>query len=152
MLPIPTNDNFPDKSDFIFKECKSMKRVYERPMMFAQEFTANEYVAACGDSGKIYYFHCTAPAGFLYYYPEGDGNIDGKYTGEGKAQLLGSYNPCDAKHEASSTDDFYDGFVDYSRNWKYDTGEEVIVWRGPDDNNGHATANLNMSSWETAKS
>ena len=130
-----------------------MKRVYERPMMFAQKFTANEYVAACGDSGKIYYFQCTAQAGPLYYYPQGDGTIDGIYNGNKHATLLGySYHPCQKKHEASSTNAFYDGFVDYNLNGKCDKGEEVIVWRGPEGNNGHATANLNMSSWETAKS
>ena len=55
------------------------------------------------------------------------------------------YHPCDAKHEASTTDDFHDGFVDYNMNGKQDAGEGVIVWRGKrGDNNGHATTNLNM--------
>lgn len=129
-----------------------MKRVYERPMMFTQEFAANEYVAACGDSGKIYKFHCTAQGGTLYYYPNGDGNVDGIYTGTGSPSKLGSYHPCNASHEASSTDAFYDGFVDRNNNKKCDSGEQVIVWLGPRGDNGHATANLNISSWETAKS
>ena len=59
---------------------------------------------------------------------------------------------CDAKHEASATNVFYDGFVDYNLNGKQDSGEGVIVWRGPRNNNGHATTELDMSSWEKANS
>lgn len=130
-----------------------MRRAYESPRMVVEQFEANEYIAACGDSGKVYYFECTAEAGNLYYYKESDGNIDGFYAGTGKAELLGrSYYPCKAAHEAESTNPFYDGFVDYNRNGRCDSGEEVIVWRGPRNNNGHATAKLNMNSWETAKS
>ena len=129
------------------------KQKWVRPQAVVQEFVANEYVAACGDSGKVYNFECNAPGGFLYYYPNGDGTIDGKYTGNGNARLIvGLYHPCGTKHEAQVTNDFYDGFVDYNYNGKYDDGEGVIVWRGPNNNNGHATKNLDMSSWETAKS
>lgn len=129
-----------------------MKAIWTKPMAEVEQFMANDYIAACGDSGKVYYFECTAPAGNLYYYKNGDGVIDGVYTGNGSATLLGSYHPCSAKHEAESTNPFYDGFVDYNRNRRCDSGEEVIVWRGPRNNNGHATAELDMSSWETAKS
>jgi hypothetical protein len=135
---------------WIFKRGGSvMKKEWIQPKAEIQEFVPNEYVAACGDSGKVYKFTCNAPAGILYYYPN-DGNIDG--NGNGRAQRLGSYHPCDATHEASSTNSFYDGFVDRNRNGRYDSGEGVIVWRGPNGNNGHATKNLNMDSWETAKS
>lgn len=40
-----------------------MKRRYERPSAYIEEFTPNEYVAACGDSGTIYKFQCTAGGG-----------------------------------------------------------------------------------------
>ena len=33
-----------------------MKRAYVRPTMVGERFVANEYVAACGDSGKVYKF------------------------------------------------------------------------------------------------
>ena len=33
-----------------------MKRAYVRPTMVGERFVANEYVAACGDSGKMYKF------------------------------------------------------------------------------------------------
>lgn len=128
------------------------KQKWIRPQAIVQEFVANEYVAACGDSGKVYKFKCDAPGGTLYYYPQSDGQIDGKYTGSGDPSKLGKYHPCAAKHEASTTNPFYDGFVDYNKNGKYDEGEGVIVWRGRFGNDGHATTNLDMNSWETAKS
>lgn len=37
-----------------------MKRRYERPNAYIEEFTPNEYVAACGDHGKVYKFECNA--------------------------------------------------------------------------------------------
>lgn len=129
-----------------------MRKEWMEPVIEVQEFVANEYVAACGDSGTVYKFTCDAPRGWLYYYPESDGQIDGNYTGSGSQKFIGNYHPCGRTHEASVTDEFYDGFVDYNWNGKPDTGEEVIVWRGPKNNNGHATTNLNMSSWTTAKS
>ena len=129
-----------------------MRKEWMEPVIEVQEFVANEYVASCGDSGKVYNFTCNALEGRLYYYPNGDGTIDGNYTGSKSARLIGYYYPCDAKHEASATSDFYDGFIDYNENKKQDLNEGVIIWRGPKNNNGHATTNLNMSSWETAKS
>ena len=130
------------------------KQKWVRPQAVVQEFVANEYVAACGDSGKVYKFTCDAPAGNLYYYPQSDGKIDGVHDVNDKATPLGSYHPCSAKHEASTTNPFYDGFVDRNRNGKCDEGEAVIVWieRKWGRYSGHATTNLNMESWETAKS
>ena len=129
-----------------------MKRAYVRPTMVGERFVANEYVAACGEENKVYMFKCDAPGGQLYYYPSFDGKIDGVYTGTGRAWRLGSYHPCKAEHEASTTDGFYDGFVDYNENGEQDDGEGVIVWRGRYGLNGHATTKLNKDAWETEKS
>lgn len=129
-----------------------MKRTYVRPTMVGERFVANEYVAACGESGKVYKFECNAPGGKLYYYPNSDGKINGEYTGHGRAIKLGNYNPCGARHIANATDGFYDGFVDYNKNGRQDKGEGVIVWRGSYGLNGHATTYLDMSKWQTAKS
>ena len=71
-----------------------MKKKWIEPQILVQEFVPNEYVAACGDKNKVYKFKCTADAGTLYYYPQGDGTIDGIYRGTGKAKELGSYQPC----------------------------------------------------------
>ena len=129
-----------------------MKRTYVSPTMVGERFVANEYVAACGESGKVYKFECNAPGGKLYYYPNSDGKINGEYTGHGRAIKLGNYNPCGARHKANATDGFYDGFVDYNKNGSQDKGEGVIVWRGSYGLNGHATTYLDMSKWQTAKS
>lgn len=129
-----------------------MKKEYVSPRMVCETFAADEYVAACGDSGTTYYFECDAPGGTLYYWPNSDDTIDGIHQGWGWPERLGSYHPCSKKHKAESTSAFYDGFVDYDNDWRYDEGEEVIVWRGPKGDNGHATKNLDINSWETAKS
>lgn len=127
-------------------------RNWERPMAVVDAFVANEFVSACGDKGTIYKFTCDAPRGWLYYYPESDGKIDGEHDTNDQAGLLGSYHPCGEDHETPKTDDFYDGFIDYNYNGQHDRGESVIVWRGSKGNNGHATTKLNMNDWETAKS
>ena len=135
-----------------------MKKIYERPIMNVENFTANDFIAACGESGQNYLFNCDAPRGKLYYFPTSDGKLDGTYTGNGKAKLIGNYNPCNKKHYTSDSDDFYEGFVDYNKNGKCDKGgffqrdERVIVWRGESGRNGHATRDLDIHNWETAKS
>ena len=53
-----------------------MRKEWMEPVIEVQEFVANEYVAAC-ESGMVYKFTCDAPRGRLYYYPEGDGTING---------------------------------------------------------------------------
>lgn len=137
---------------------KIMKRTYTRPIAYVEKFTPNEYVSACGDGHVSYNFVCDAPAGTLYYYPQSDGKIDGQYNGHGRAEIMGNYTPCSATHAASTTDDFYDGFVDRNRNGRQDPGEGVIVWRNREWSilgwrwNGHATTNLDMNSWVTDRS
>lgn len=131
---------------------------YKKPVLNVERFTPNEFVAACGDSGVNYLFECDAPAGTLYYYPNSDGNIDGTYEGWRPAERMGSYHPCGATHNAPTTDDFYDGFVDRNRNGHQDPDEGVIVWRSLEWGifdyywSGHATNNLDMDSWQTDKS
>lgn len=118
-----------------------MKKKYVRPLMECEAFVANEYVAACGDENRVYKFKCDAAGGTLY------GDAEGR---------LGSYSPCGKTHEAKVSEAFVSGYVDYNRNRKKDEGEEVIVWieynRWGQVRNAHATTNLNMDSWETAKS
>lgn len=133
------------------------KNVWVQPRTAVQQFVANEYVASsCGDSGVTYLFECNAPRGTLYYYPRSDGKIDGVYNGTGRSDKLGGYKPCQDKHSAPDTGDFYDGFVDYNGNRRQDEGEGVIVWleRGwfGDIWDYHATNKLNMDEWETDRS
>ena len=125
-------------------------RVWKRPFTEVQKFEANEYVAACGDTGYgNYLFECDAPEGQLYYYRT-------NWWGEEEAAYIGSYTPCSRKHEAARESEFPDGFVDYNWNGREDEGEAVIVWieRGPwgGIRNAHATTNLDRDSWEIAHS
>ena len=143
-----------------------MKATWTKPLAVVEQFMANEYVAACGDSGAEYYFECTAPAGNLYWYEDLSAknaqpetwptrtstNFWGQTTTRTAAELLGSYHPCAAKHKAPTQNPFYWGFVDYDGDKLHDSNETVIVWRGINGKNGHATAELDMSTWETAKS
>ena len=147
------------------------KRIWSKPEMHEFAFAANEYVAACGDQNKVYKFVCDAAEGILNFYNDilGFGKKPGfDYDENGDlikpnnwndyySTQLGSYHPCDSKHEASVTDDFYWGFVDYNNNGKHDSSDDekdetVIVWLGEWGNFGHATKNLNTKTWETAKS
>ncbi len=142
-----------------------MKKAYQKPTLEAQLFAANEYVAACGDHGTNYLFECNAPGGKLYYFPESDGTLDGIYNGGGEAKKKGNYTPCDATHETGNVGDFYEGFVDYNHNKKYDPdgaesiipgvrtpAEAVIVWHDGTEIGWHATKNLDINNWQTAKS
>lgn len=131
-------------------------RNWERPMVVVDTFAANEFVSTCGDQNTVYMFECDAPRGTVYYYPNSDGQIDGKHNPSDSREWLGGYYPCHKKHEAPKADVFYDGFIDYNNNLKHDDGESVIVWleRGRWGNikDWHATTQLNMNNWDTAKS
>ena len=131
------------------------KKAYSKPMLKSEAFVPQSYVAACGDTNKVYKFTCDASGGPLYYFP--DKPASGAQPTEGSyGTRIGSYNPCGEYHEADTQSGFYWGYVDKTilgfGNRKLDEGELVIVWRGVNNDNGHATKNLNMSSWETAKS
>ena len=125
-----------------------MKKEYVAPTMVCEEFAANEYVAACGDENRVYKFVCDAPDGPLY-----------AKDSQGKGYQGADYEDCGKVHEAPVDSVFVDGFVDYDHDGKKDAGEEVKVWleygwKGKKWTvvNGHATKNIDMKSWETAKS
>ena len=142
-----------------------MKRRYERPSAYIEEFTPNEYVAACGEGGTIYKFQCTAGGGKNGDLTDITGTIN--YTVGGRHKELGtkkytSYHACNAEHSASSSDTFVRGR--YYPNGGYDNlkgkYEEVYIgfepvskdWWGNKGYDIHATTNLNPETWETAKS
>ena len=140
------------------------KMTWTRPVAVAEQFMPTEYISACGESGTTYNFKCNAPAGALYYYPDRRASSPqpsewptkeeyqgywpfGSYETVTAAELLGSFNPCPAAHEANATNGFYWGFIDYNRNDLHDSSETVIVWRG-----ANGTQMLDMNSWEIARS
>ena len=123
-----------------------MKRAYVRPTMVGERFVANEYVAACGDSGVDYKFDCNAgKKGHVYVVKDDDGNV---------VKIAGypTYSPCGKKHEAKSDSEFLTGYhIDDMLTLFTDENIPVIIWT---DNNTdvHCTTNLNKDSWEKAKS
>ena len=132
---------------------------WSRPVTMVQKFEANEYVAACGDSGITYLFTCEAGGGDSgNVYVESNGveglqtEASGSWWGGNYVpadRSLGGYHACGTTHEANSEDDFLRGY--YVPYWS-DNVTEVIIWRGPYNNNVHCTTNLDQDSWETAKS
>ena len=133
-----------------------MKKVYVAPTMVCEEFAANEYVAACGDSGVVYKFKCNAGnRGDDYNVYLADGTpyaTSGRDSG-GCKRDYDSYSPCGDTHEAESDSVFLKGYMYKQGRWGSNTGDkiEVMIWT---DNytDVHCTDKLNMNSWETAKS
>lgn len=127
-----------------------MKRRYERPSAYIEEFTPNEYVAACGDHGKVYKFECNAGEENkqynVYYFDNGQK----KYLTKGGFMWGTYYTPCGETHKAKENTGFIDGFID-DQSTRYDEKIQVVIWT----NNGrdvHCTKNLDMNEWQTAKS
>lgn len=136
------------------------RRVWIRPLTEVQKFEANEYVAACGDSGVVYKFKCDAGGGVSGNVYVESNEVDGLQT-HGKwvggwgghwqpaDDSLGGYHACGTTHEADSDDEFLNGYY-----VPYGSGNvtPVIIWKGPYNDNVHCTTNLDQDSWETAKS
>lgn len=131
------------------------KRAYSKPILESETFVPQNYIAACGDLNKMYKFKCDAGSGVsgdVYLEKNGkEGFQEGGFLGWGGDWYLSSYHACGITHEASTTDDFLDGYyiTGSGRNKKV---IPVKVWRGPNNDNTHCTENLNMDSWETVKS
>lgn len=135
------------------------RNVWKQPMTVIQKFVANEYVAACHDWNTVYKFTCDAGGGKSgTVYLETNGR-PGLQTGWGGDQYLSGYHACGIQHEADKDDAFLNGYYvteEYVGFWPFGhyetTTTDVIVWRGPNNDNTHCTTNLDKDSWETAKS
>ena len=131
-----------------------MKRAYVRPTMVGERFVANEYVAACGDSGTVYKFECNAGdnRGGYSVYLNGDDGVAGTDDdifwcgGIHAVRGLRTYKRCHATHKAADNNDFYKGYIKRGR-----STQDVIVWTDKGTNT-HCTTYLDMSEWATAKS
>ena len=130
-----------------------MKRAYVRPTMVGERFVANEYVAACGDQNKVYKFKCNAQewtglTGSTVWLNGPDGQPE-----TSDDVILGTYGRCGTEHEAKTTDEFYNGYLKKNiLGIPSGPRKDVIVWRGETGDNIHCTTNLNINTWETAKS
>lgn len=136
------------------------RNVWKQPLAVVQKFVPNEYVATCGDSGTTYLFKCDAGDGVSgNVYVESNGveglQTRGEWVGgwgghwQEADRSLGGYHACGTTHEADSDNEFLNGY--YVPYWSDDV-TNVIIWRGPYNNNVHCTTNLNRDEWETAKS
>lgn len=132
-----------------------MKKMWSEPVILAEKFMPNEYVAACGDSGVVYNFECNAGNrrnSYNVYYDNGTPLASSNGNEEWYAQFTG-YHPCGETHKAASDSGFYDGYMYLQNGWGNNTGDriDVVIWtdRGRDV---HCTTNLDMDEWETAKS
>lgn len=127
------------------------KQKWVRPQAIVQEFVANEYVAACGDSGKVYKFECNAGSrDKKYAVKDSNGNIAtiSRMYMDGKKYF---YHPCSKTHEAESDSGFLTGYHIDDVSTATDENTSVIIWTD-NGRNVHCTTNLSMESWETAKS
>ncbi len=130
-----------------------MKLDYVKPTMDTEVFVANEYVAACGDSGTVYKFVCNAgSSNKRYAVKDSSGNvatISGYYMDGG---WRGSYyHPCNETHTAESDSGFLTGYHIDDVSTQVDENISVVIWT-QNNTDVHCTTNLDMSTWETAKS
>lgn len=139
------------------------RNVWKQPMTVVQKFVPNEYVAGCGDSGTTYLFKCDAgggASGDVYVESNGVEGLQtrGEWVGgsiwdgghwQDADRSLGGYHACGTTHEADSDNEFLNGYY-----VPYMSGQvtEVIIWRGPYNNNVHCTTNLNKNDWEMTRS
>lgn len=136
-----------------------MKKEYTSPLIICEEFQVDEYVAACGDSGTVYKFKCNAGRRDINYaVKDSNGNvatISGMYMNGGGRLSFGRYgyyyNPCGETHEAESDSGFLTGYHLDNPKTPEDENISVIIWT-QNNTDVHCTTNLDMSSWETAKS
>lgn len=129
-----------------------MKRAYVRPTMVGERFVANEYVAACGDSGVVYKFDCNAgEKGRRYAVKDANGKV-ARIAGHYMDGISGYYHPCGEKHEAESNSGFLTGYhIDDPYTILKDENIPVTIWTN-NDTDVHCTTYLDMKKWETAKS
>lgn len=143
-------------------------RKYKKPVLNVEQFTANEFIAACGDQNKVYKFTCDAGGGESGGVYQETNGIPGLQIGKNGDRRISrgqtSFHACGETHEASTDSSFIKncyyipesaykpGFFGIGSSWDTSKAIGVIVWRGKDGNNTHCTTNLDMNTWETAKS
>ena len=137
---------------------------YKKPVLNVEHFTANEFIAACHDKNTVYKFTCDAGNGVyggVYQETNGQPGLQiGRRNGDRRiSSRETSFHACGKTHEASTTSDFIQNCYyipgsakDRRGNWDTSQAINVIVWRGQYGNNVHCTTNLDMNTWETAKS
>ena len=113
-----------------------MKKEWMEPVVEVQEFAANEYVAACGDSGKVYKFVCDAGQyghNYNVYYYDGSGQKkyiakEGSWGGWGSQAQFSGYHPCNKTHEAESDSGFISGLLYYQIRHQYLGNRQILIF------------------------
>lgn len=132
------------------------RRIWTHPVTEVQKFEANEYVAACGDSGVIYNFKCNAGdrwKDYNVYLADGTPYATSGRDYGGCRIDYDSYHPCGETHTAESDSGFLKGYMYEQDFWGYNKGKkiDVMIWT-QHYTNVHCTTELDMKEWETAKS
>lgn len=132
-----------------------MKKEWVEPEILVQQFVANEYVAACGESGVVYKFECNAgEKKKKYAVKDSNGKvarISNRYMNGGSIFGGYYYHPCGDTHEAESDSGFLTGYHIDDASTTADEWINVIIWT-KNNTDVHCTTNLDMNKWETAKS
>ena len=122
------------------------KMIWTRPQAVAEQFAANEYVAACSDLVNEYYaFVCDATGGILGLVYEETNGREGLQMFGGD-DFLGRYASCGATHYVAADD--IDSNTDFVNGY-YLTGADGnelatpdVIWKGEDGRNIHCTKAL----------
>lgn len=128
------------------------KKRYSKPILESETFIPQNYIAACGDTNKVYKFKCDAPTewGMGYVIKETDGR-EGVSLREFLYSSLGLYHPCGKTHDAPTTDTFIKGYYVHDIESLFNA-TPIIIWRGENGDDIHCTINIHMDEWETTKS
>ena len=123
-----------------------MKREYVRPMMVAERFAANEYVAACHDKVSTFEFECNEWPGYVGYVYEETNGREGLQLSEMSNVISGSYSQCGTHHTLTRAE-AEKLTLGYVVKYTADSGflpdyVPVYVWRGKDGQNCHCTKNV----------
>lgn len=112
-----------------------MKREYVRPMMVAERFAANEYVAACGDPDVKLEFVCNEDPGIVgIVYKENDEVLSYSFS------ACGTANPHLLTYE--EVENLERGYVirHVSGSGQLVSKVPVYIWRGENNDNVHCSS------------
>lgn len=129
-----------------------MRKTWEEPKIMVEEFSANEYVAACeGTEYGDYLFECNAGnMGTNYAVKDASGRtatISGYYLNGSR----GWFTPCKETHQSSTVDVYLTGYHLDDPTTPNDENIEVIVWTN-NNTDVHCTTNLDRESWPIVRS
>ena len=132
------------------------KKVYGKPLMYAEKFVPQNFVAACPPSETYvtYQFWCDAGNGSTYnvYIDNGDGTFNNNSDIH-----IGNFYACREAHsvtvpKGSSIDDIFPkGFIgrnEWTGPWEYQyVARPVRIWRGENNDNIHCTFQLSENEF-----